>query len=179
MMAASRDRIMNRAWYREDLAALFSRAAGGYERPTAACRLHDQHAQTQSAYQSISAREVFRSWLYAGRKFRHQSAPRRNACRQLAMPGRVNAIQAGGGDRNAQPAGFKRTFVAGPINADRQPAGDDQSGIRHVCGECMGIVATSRGWPPAANDSNLRILSLIHISEPTRRTPISYAVFCL
>ena len=24
-----------------------------------------------------------------------------------------------------------------------------------------------------------RILSLIHISEPTRRTPISYAVFCL
>src|SRR5665647_1535830 len=25
----------------------------------------------------------------------------------------------------------------------------------------------------------LRTLSLIHISEPTRRTPISYAVFCL
>ena len=28
-------------------------------------------------------------------------------------------------------------------------------------------------------DSNDDILSLIHISEPTRRTPISYAVFCL
>src|SRR5680860_1844817 len=26
---------------------------------------------------------------------------------------------------------------------------------------------------------NVLILSLIHISEPTRRTPISYAVFCL
>src|SRR5680860_1045632 len=25
----------------------------------------------------------------------------------------------------------------------------------------------------------VRFLSLIHISEPTRRTPISYAVFCL
>ena len=25
---------------------------------------------------------------------------------------------------------------------------------------------------------HLVILSLIHISEPTRRTPISYAVFC-
>ena len=25
----------------------------------------------------------------------------------------------------------------------------------------------------------VQILSLIHISEPTRRTPISYAVFCL
>src|SRR5664279_4626118 len=28
-------------------------------------------------------------------------------------------------------------------------------------------------------ERRLRILSLIHISEPTRRTPISYAVFCL
>ena len=28
-------------------------------------------------------------------------------------------------------------------------------------------------------DKALRYLSLIHISEPTRRTPISYAVFCL
>ena len=26
---------------------------------------------------------------------------------------------------------------------------------------------------------NILSLSLIHISEPTRRTPISYAVFCL
>ena len=26
---------------------------------------------------------------------------------------------------------------------------------------------------------DLKYLSLIHISEPTRRTPISYAVFCL
>ena len=27
--------------------------------------------------------------------------------------------------------------------------------------------------------SSISVLSLIHISEPTRRTPISYAVFCL
>ena len=27
--------------------------------------------------------------------------------------------------------------------------------------------------------SAVYVLSLIHISEPTRRTPISYAVFCL
>ena len=33
-----------------------------------------------------------------------------------------------------------------------------------------------------SNENKLRFamdLSLIHISEPTRRTPISYAVFCL
>src|SRR5680860_1916297 len=41
-------------------------------------------------------------------------------------------------------------------------------------------------WGGATFDSCLRFLdedpwelSLIHISEPTRRTPISYAVFCL
>ena len=28
-------------------------------------------------------------------------------------------------------------------------------------------------------DTGFIVLSLIHISEPTRRTPISYAVFCL
>src|SRR5665647_107000 len=30
-----------------------------------------------------------------------------------------------------------------------------------------------------ATDDQEQFLSLIHISEPTRRTPISYAVFCL
>ena len=33
--------------------------------------------------------------------------------------------------------------------------------------------------PPYGSGATLYILSLIHISEPTRRTPISYAVFCL
>src|SRR5665647_1230446 len=31
----------------------------------------------------------------------------------------------------------------------------------------------------SARVQTIRTLSLIHISEPTRRTPISYAVFCL
>src|SRR5664279_5227494 len=35
-------------------------------------------------------------------------------------------------------------------------------------------------WPGCpVTVSSLTYLSLIHISEPTRRTPISYAVFCL
>ena len=40
-----------------------------------------------------------------------------------------------------------------------------QDGSRHFC------------W--GYGDDNPLYLSLIHISEPTRRTPISYAVFCL
>src|SRR5665647_41535 len=38
------------------------------------------------------------------------------------------------------------------------------------------FLAHARGLPASGLSS---LLSLIHISEPTRRTPISYAVFCL
>ena len=42
------------------------------------------------------------------------------------------------------------------------------------------VIATSIGCALAMKGNILGpILSLIHISEPTRRTPISYAVFCL
>src|SRR5680860_296663 len=36
-----------------------------------------------------------------------------------------------------------------------------------------------RGLTKENTEQSLLDLSLIHISEPTRRTPISYAVFCL
>ena len=45
------------------------------------------------------------------------------------------------------------------------------------------IVFRTRMAPDAPESYGARAsdrrLSLIHISEPTRRTPISYAVFCL
>ena len=45
--------------------------------------------------------------------------------------------------------------------------------------ECSVLIETTK----SAEDKTSRWfdlpLSLIHISEPTRRTPISYAVFCL
>ena len=40
--------------------------------------------------------------------------------------------------------------------------------------ELLSIYLKNEGYEPIA-----AYLSLIHISEPTRRTPISYAVFCL
>src|SRR5665647_426895 len=45
--------------------------------------------------------------------------------------------------------------------------------IRPVWQRKLGVELTVRAAQPALG------LSLIHISEPTRRTPISYAVFCL
>src|SRR5680860_303240 len=40
--------------------------------------------------------------------------------------------------------------------------------------DVQSTVSASSPW-----EARVRLLSLIHISEPTRRTPISYAVFCL
>ena len=40
-------------------------------------------------------------------------------------------------------------------------------------------ISTCRSMRVSELKAELSLLSLIHISEPTRRTPISYAVFCL
>src|SRR5665647_3841979 len=54
-------------------------------------------------------------------------------------------------------------------------------------GPLVGLIGTWKSDPngpgldtaPGQAGSTVGQLSLIHISEPTRRTPISYAVFCL
>src|SRR5665647_3722580 len=46
-------------------------------------------------------------------------------------------------------------------------------------GTRMGLVQRIDLPPPDHVGDAVAALSLIHISEPTRRTPISYAVFCL
>src|SRR5665647_3130334 len=58
-----------------------------------------------------------------------------------------------------RPTAPHRTNLTHRVRAQNAPARDQQVG--------------SELWSP------VRDLSLIHISEPTRRTPISYAVFCL
>ena len=43
----------------------------------------------------------------------------------------------------------------------------------------IAILETNADWRNNHVNGIILSLSLIHISEPTRRTPISYAVFCL
>src|SRR5664279_4655720 len=57
---------------------------------------------------------------------------------------------------------------------EKEAAKSTPSGARGAGGQDSG--STGPGGPTRASEFSL---SLIHISEPTRRTPISYAVFCL
>src|SRR5680860_916776 len=54
-------------------------------------------------------------------------------------------------------------------------------GALHVHAPADGCIGAGGdiGAPETGHDGSVQVLSLIHISEPTRRTPISYAVFCL
>src|SRR5680860_665487 len=53
--------------------------------------------------------------------------------------------------------------------------------IKQLAAVSFGLFLSAFFWLPALYDRQYTVfdLSLIHISEPTRRTPISYAVFCL
>src|SRR5680860_1910911 len=48
-----------------------------------------------------------------------------------------------------------------------------------VTGMYLELLSLQEYWIKERITSRYSKLSLIHISEPTRRTPISYAVFCL
>src|SRR5665647_693863 len=73
-----------------------------------------------------------------------------------------------------------------PAAADNCGTGTDTGASSLACGTlsvASGIDSTAVGQQASASgDSSTAVgfnSSLIHISEPTRRTPISYPVFCL
>eukprot|EP01016_Furgasonia_blochmanni_P053124 TRINITY_DN8542_c0_g1_i3.p1 TRINITY_DN8542_c0_g1~~TRINITY_DN8542_c0_g1_i3.p1 ORF type:complete len:124 (+),score=11.06 TRINITY_DN8542_c0_g1_i3:64-435(+) len=51
--------------------------------------------------------------------------------------------------------------------------------LRHIQHDTYTITCTVEEIDEPGCTPSMYCLSLIHISEPTRRTPISYAVFCL
>src|SRR5664279_3983842 len=65
----------------------------------------------------------------------------------------------------------RRTILSPPLTFHPEPTVTMYS----LSGDCLAS-ATYCGFEPF--NSLDKFLSLIHISEPTRRTPISYAVFC-
>ena len=61
----------------------------------------------------------------------------------------------------------------------KQPYGIVHGGMNALLAETAGSFGANIGLDNTKQVPVGLDLSLIHISEPTRRTPISYAVFCL
>ena len=70
----------------------------------------------------------------------------------------------------AQPLLGKKLYYA--HNSELQPQGSSTESRPVLRLNCYRFIMPGKL-------EEIYILSLIHISEPTRRTPISYAVFCL
>src|SRR5664279_3579543 len=80
----------------------------------------------------------------------------------------------GWGLRHTARSGETRPVPSRPVrSADRRGQAVDHHGARQLR-ERRTVEHQFRATDTGPDD-----LSLIHISEPTRRTPISYAVFCL
>src|SRR5680860_1762771 len=86
---------------------------------------------------------------------------------------------AGGNSWFPSPIAYdqrEREFVSG------RPAGRThwQAALSRPCGMVRPVTQISAKMQyECMTTCTMHRLSLIHISEPTRRTPISYAVFCL
>src|SRR5664279_6183796 len=94
------------------------------------------------------------------------------------------------GDRGVLAGGLADAVSAARIRPeDHVPVGDAYAEAALVVFEMVPHMELTEPSPEAALGPGVmqrevqhvveQVLSLIHISEPTRRTPISYAVFCL
>src|SRR5664279_3425474 len=70
-----------------------------------------------------------------------------------------------------------KAYVDGALNAKTKELMGLTASMVLRCNDCI-FYHIDRSIAEGATREEL-YLSLIHISEPTRRTPISYAVFCL
>src|SRR5665647_408466 len=97
----------------------------------------------------------------------------------VARRRRYGRLRAAAGPGQSRPggrhAGDSQKVSAGTLAHDRAKGSSDRV-RRHPF---WAQASTTIHFVAEGDDMDIGKLSLIHISEPTRRTPISYAVFCL
>ena len=125
-MAAARLRRMDRAGNGEHLLALLGRQPGGDQRARLQRRLHHQRAARERRDDAVALREVLVERRRAERELAHDQAACRDAVRQVAVPGRVDAVQSRADHRHrrqaARVAGAPRARLRGPRRRRRAPA---------------------------------------------------------
>ena len=144
------------ARHRHDLASLFAGEPRRDQRPGACGCLDDEHAAREPGHEPVAAREVVREWRRAGRELADQRAARRDARGELAVFGRVDAVEPGAADRDRGGPRGERAAVRLSVDARREPARDREARDREPGREIEGGLAPGRRRRAAADDRHLR-----------------------
>src|SRR2546430_2483737 len=119
LVAAARDRTVDRARDRKHLAPGFRRQARGDERAAVARGLDHQRAEREAADDAVAPREVLTERCGAWRELRHQRAADPNTRREALVLLRIDAIEAGAAHGQRESLDRQRPFVAGGIDPER------------------------------------------------------------
>jgi hypothetical protein len=131
---------VDRAGNGEHLLALLGREPGGDQRARLQRGLHHQRAAREAGNDAVALREVLVERRRAERELAHDQAAGRDAVRQLAVSGRVDAVESradhGHRRRAARVIGcIERTLVGRAVDAEREPRHHRNSGLAEGPGE--------------------------------------------
>ena len=96
---------------------------------------------------------------------RYQRTFRRDLMRQIAMGGRVHAVQPGTANRHRKPARGEGASMRLSIDAEGQAAGDGESACGKGIGEGLCILRALRGRVATADDGELRQSQHIRVAQ--------------
>ncbi len=132
LVAALRERRMDRARDREHFAALLARPPRRDQRSRRQRRLDDQHAAGKAADQPVAPRKVFLARRRARQELRHDPAASRDAPREIAVARRIDAIGPRADDGERRGFRRERALVRGGVDAERESRHDRQAGRRQA-----------------------------------------------
>jgi len=173
--------VVDRSGNRIHLATLLSRQAGGDQRAAGKAGLDHQHAERQAADDAIAPREVARQRPGIERILRHQcTAHVDHHPRKVAVALWIKFLQACAEHANGAPCDLQCRPMSGAIDAQGQPAGDGETGLRQAAGKCPGRVECRRCGTPAAHNGQLRSVEQCRIAcnEKQRRGIVDFLQQC-
>src|SRR5690348_16880117 len=123
-MTSARERILDRARYREHFASLIAGAARRDQRSRAQTRFDDERSQSKPRDDSVASRKILGTTGRARREFADEGTVLRNPRCELAMTQRKDEIGSGAEHGDGGGAHIERSRMRGSIDAFGEPARD-------------------------------------------------------